>query len=391
MNHPKRITFLLSDLRFGGIPNVTLNLINSIIKQNFLIDLVVLTLEASPYLSKLPPEVRVIDLKKPIPDARLKNALRIISPISDYLRTEKPDFLVSNLWMYNVFAILAKAIANVPTKLTVVEHDHLLIELKNYEQSTNNFVSGFQTRLLPLLVGLFYPWTDNIIAVSHGLARDLETEFKLKPNLIKTIYNPIINVNLWDKAQEFLNHSWFKDEQPPVILGVGRLCQEKDFPTLIRSFALVRKQRNTRLMILGEGEERSNLEKLIQELGLDKDVLMPGFVTNPYAYIAKASVFVLSSIREGLPTVLVEAMALNTPVVSTKAKGGVLEILADGTFGDVVPVGDFNTMAEAIVKVLDGNQKTIDSDWLQQFTQENAAKKYLEVISVSNHKSSTQI
>lgn len=379
MSNPQRIAFLLSDLRFGGITTVTLNLINLIIKDNFLIDLVVLTSEKSSYLSKIPSEIRIFDLKKGIYDARLKNAGKIIFPIYNYLKQEKPDFVISNLWMYNVFVIIAKFLGNIPTKLTIVEHDHLLIELKKYQLS-NNFRSGLQTKILPLFVSCFYPFADNIVAVSQGLARDLETEFKLKPNLIKTIYNPIINVNLLDKAQESLNHSWFTDEQPPVILGVGRLCQEKDFPTLIRSFALVRKQRNTRLMILGEGEERSHLEKLIQELGLEKDVLMPGFVTNPYAYMAKASVFVLSSIREGLPTVLVEAMALNTPVVSTKAKGGALEILADGKFGDVVPVGDFNTMAEAIVKILDGNQKTIDSDWLQQFTQENATKKYLEII-----------
>ncbi len=379
MSNPQRIAFLLSDLRFGGITTVSLNLINSIIKDNFLIDLVVLTSEQSPYLSQLPSEIRIFDLKKGFSDARLKNAVKTILPIYNYLKQEKPDFVISNLWMYNVFVIIAKILGNIPTKLTIVEHDHLLIELKNY-QSSNNFISGLQTKILPLLVSWFYPFADNIVAVSQGLARDLETEFKLKPDLIKTIYNPIINQNLLNKAQESLHHPWFTDEQPPVILGVGRLCQEKDFPTLIRSFALVRKQRNTRLMILGEGENRSNLEKLIQELGLDKDVLMPGFVTNPYAYMANASVFVLSSIREGLPTVLVEAMALNTPVVSTKAKGGALEILADGKFGDLVPVGDSKVMAEAIINVLDGNQKTFDQEWLKQFTIESATQKYLEII-----------
>lgn len=380
MGNPQRIAFLLSDLRFGGITTVTLNLINSIIKDNFLIDLVVLTSEKSPYLSKLPAEIRIFDLKQGISDARLKNVVKIILPIYNYLKQEKPDFVISNLWMYNVFVIITKIIGNLPTKLTIVEHDHLLIELKNYQLS-NNFISGLQTKILPWLVSWFYPFANNIVAVSQELARDLETEFKLKPNSIKTIYNPIINVNLWNLSQEFINHSWFTDEQPPVILGVGRLCQEKDFPTLIRSFALVRKQKNARLMILGEGEERSYLEKLIKELGLEKDVLMPGFVENPYAYMKKSSVFVLSSVREGLPTVLVEAMALNTPVVSTKSKGGASEILANGKFGELVRIGDIQAMAEAIIQVLDGNQKTFDQEWLKQFTIESATQKYLEIMS----------
>lgn len=380
MDHPKRIAFLLSDLRFGGITTVTVNLINSMIKHDFLVDLVVLTSEESCYLSQLASEVKIIDLNKPIADARLKNAIRIISPIYNYLRTEKPDFLVSNLWMYNVFTIMAKALASNSTKLTIVEHDHLLIELKNYQLSTK-FLSGLQTKLLPLLVNWFYPRADNIVAVSQGLARDLETEFNLKPDSIKTIYNPIIHQQLLDKAQESLDHPWFTDGQPPVILGVGRLSEEKDFPTLIHSFALVKKQRDIRLMILGEGKERSNLEKLVQELGLEKDVLMPGFVSNPYAYMKKASLFVLSSVREGLPTVLIEAMALNTPVVSTKSKGGVSEILADGKFRELVPIGDIQAMKEAIIKVLDGNQKTFEQDWLKQFTTESATQKYLEIMS----------
>ncbi|MDJ0555309.1 MAG: glycosyltransferase [Microcoleaceae cyanobacterium MO_207.B10] len=256
-----------------------------------------------------------------------------------------------------------------------------MISLKNYEESTNNFVSGFQTRLLPLLVDWFYPWADNIVAVSQGLARNLETEYQWKYGWIQTTYNPVINQTLFTKAEASLNHPWFADTQPPVILGVGRLSEEKDFATLIRSFAKVREKKAVRLIILGEGKERSPLEKLVKKLGLEADVLMPGFVDNPYPYIARAAVFVLSSIREGLPTVLIEAMTLNTPVVSTNCQGeGAREILDNGKYGDIVPVGDTEAIAKAIIKILEGDRKIVDRDWLEQFTIDIATEKYLKII-----------
>ena len=376
----KRIAFLVSDLRFGGISTVTVNLICAIAKHDYSIDLVTLTTDDSPYLSQLPPAVRVIDLKHPIPDATLKNAIRIIQPIRHYLNAEKPDFLIPNLWMYNSFAIIAKLIANTSTIITIVEHDHLLIELKAFKSQSNNFLSGFQTKLYPTLVKLIYPFADNIVAVSKGLARDLEAEFKLRSGVIASIYNPIINPSLLAKAKEAVNHPWFAEDQPPVILGVGRLSEEKDFATLIHAFAKIRKERAAHLMILGEGKERAALEKLVQELEVGKDVLMPGFESNPYAYMARASVFILSSLREGLPTVLVEAMAVGTPVISTNCKGGAGEILADGKFGELVPVEDTQAMAAAILEVLDGRFKAVDKAWLEQFTLESATQCYLEAI-----------
>ena len=380
MNCKKRIAFLLSDLRFGGIPTVTVNLINSIVKHDYSIDLVTLTVDNSPYLSQLPANVRVIDLKRPIPDATLKNAIRIIKPIYHYLKTEKPDFLISSLWMYNSFAIGAKLIANTSTKLTIVEHDHLLIELKDFKSQLNNFLSGLQTKLLPTLVTLLYPFADKIVAVSQGLTRDLEAEFKLKSGAIAAIYNPIVNPKLLAKAKESVNHPWFAEGQPPVILGVGRLSEEKDFGTLIRAFAKVRQKSNARLMILGEGKERSALEKLVQELGIENDVLMPGFESNPYAYMARASVFILSSLREGLPTVLIEAMAVGTPVISTDCKGGAREILAEGKFGELVDVGNARAMAAAILEALEGRFRAVDKAWLEQFTLESATQRYLDAI-----------
>jgi glycosyltransferase involved in cell wall biosynthesis len=198
---------------------------------------------------------------------------------------------------------------------------------------------------------------------------------------IKVIYNPVITPELFAKAEEPLDHPWFRPGEPPVVLGVGRLTQAKDFPTLIRAFALVRKERPARLMILGEGEERPKLEALVRELGLEEDVALPGFVGNPYKYIARAGVFVLSSAWEGLPTTLVEALALGTPVVSTNCKSGPEEILEEGRWGRLVPVGNIEELAKAIGESL-SMPRLLNGGALDRFRVDIVVDRYLEVMSI---------
>jgi glycosyltransferase involved in cell wall biosynthesis len=212
--------------------------------------------------------------------------------------------------------------------------------------------------------------------VSQGVAKNL-VDMGLPSEKIEVIYNPIVTPELSEKLQESLNHPWFLPGQPPVILGVGRLQKQKDFPTLIHAFAKVRQQQPLRLMILGEGSERSNLESLVQELGIAKDVVFPGFVANPYAYMAQAAVLVLSSAWEGFGNVLVEALAAGTPIVSTDCESGPAEILANGQYGKLVPVGNAEDMAKAIAAIL---EDTPDGEVLKQraneFSLEKALTKY---------------
>jgi glycosyltransferase involved in cell wall biosynthesis len=170
---------------------------------------------------------------------------------------------------------------------------------------------------------------------------------------ITVIYNPVFTPDLLHKAQEPVDHPWFAPAGLPVILGVGRLAEQKDFFTLIRAFALVRQHRPARLIIVGEGPDRPGLEALARELGVADDVSLPGFSTNPYAYMRQADVFVLSSLFEGLPAVLVEALAVGVPIVSTRCPHGPEEILQDGICGPLVPVGDAAAMADAICATLD--------------------------------------
>ena len=205
---------------------------------------------------------------------------------------------------------------------------------------------------------------------------------KLSLESIEVIYNPTITPELSQKSQESVDHPWFAPGEPPVVLGVGRLEQQKDFPTLIHAFAKVRQMQTAKLVILGSGREEKKLLSLVNELDLSEDVAMLGFVENPYAYMAKSAIFVLSSVWEGFGNVVAEALAAGAPVVSTNCPSGPAEILDNGKYGELVSVGDSQAMAEAILRVLLGEIKSVDSDWLEQFKLETVAQKYLDVLQI---------
>jgi len=209
-------------------------------------------------------------------------------------------------------------------------------------------------RMLPHLIRHSYPHADQIVTVSEGIANDL---FALSDELrAKTavIHNPVVDASMPVKAQESIDHPWFRDEAHKVILGIGRFMPQKDFPLLLRSFAQVhRRASDTKLILLGNGPDRRELRSLVEDLHIEDSVDMPGFVSNPYAYLSKASLFVLSSIHEGLPTVLIEALACGCPAVSTNCPSGPDEILEGGKWGPLVPVGDVSALAQAMITTLE--------------------------------------
>jgi len=296
----------------------------------------------------------------------------------NYLRQEQPDVLVAADHYQNEIALMAKLIARVPTRVVVSEHNQLSKTARN--------ATKLKGKLAPWFARLLYPYADGIVAVSQGVAKDLSDTANLPISNIQTIYNPVITPAMLASANEPLDHEWFVSDAPPVILGIGKLEPQKDFPNLIHAFAKVRQAQHARLVILGWGPDRPQLEALVKELGLEADVDLLGYVQNPYAYIARSTVFVLSSAWEGLPTVLIEAMALGKPVVSTDCESGPSEILADGKYGFLTPVGDSGALADGILEVLSGNPKPIDSMWLDQFGLEAATQKYLNILGIAgNH------
>jgi glycosyltransferase involved in cell wall biosynthesis len=235
---------------------------------------------------------------------------------------------------------------------------------------------------MPWLLRWLYSQADAIVAPSNGVADDLSAVTGLQRNSLRVIYNPVVSRSMLSKAQETPDHSWLKSSQLPVILGIGRLSKQKDFGTLIQAFAQVRRQLKSRLVILGEGELRSELERIACNEGVQEDVSLPGFVRNPYPFFKNAKVFALSSRWEGLPNALIEALACGTPVVSTNCPHGPAEILADGRFGQLVPVGDVTAMAKALLKVLAGTFVPDDpKGHMSKFDAETNIDAYLQMLS----------
>jgi glycosyltransferase involved in cell wall biosynthesis len=363
----KHIALFLPSLRGGGAEKVMVNLALGFVEQGLKVDLVLAKAEG-PYLSRVPEEVRVVDLGA-------RRVLYSLPGLVRYLRRERPQAMLSALNYANIVAIWAKLLARVQTHLVVSERNTLSCSTQN--------ASSVRVKLLPLLIKIFYPYADAVVAVSHGVAEDLITMTGLPMEKVKVIYNPVITPELFVKAEEPLDHPWFRPGEPPVVLGVGRLTKQKDFPTLIRAFALVRKERPARLMILGEGEERPKLETLARELGIEEDFVLPGFVENPYKYMKRASAFVLSSRWEGLPTVLIEALALGVPVISTNCPSGPAEILEHGKWGCLVPVGEPHLLARAILEILQNDVRipSHKTAW-ERFSKENAVIAYLQVLGI---------
>jgi glycosyltransferase involved in cell wall biosynthesis len=358
------VALFVRSLYGGGAERVLLNLAQGLVERGLKVDLILARAQGH-YLKQVPPGVRIVDLQAQWVPASLPKLVK-------YLRHNQPRNLLAALHYPCEIALWAKRLAGVSTRIIVSEHCNLSVEAARIPQ--------LSVRLTPWAARLFYPWADEIVAVSQGVATDLAQITRLPADRIQVIYNPAILPELLTLAQEPVFHPWFEPSEPPVILGVGRLSAQKDFPTLIRAFARVRQVRPARLMILGDGPDREQLSSLIAELGLTDSVALPGFIQNPYPYMAKAAVFVLSSAWEGLGNVLIEAMAVGTPVISTNCPSGPAEILDRGKYGLLTPVGDSNAMAESILSVLANRNHQTDPDWLEQFTFKVCFEKYLQVL-----------
>lgn len=271
-----------------------------------------------------------------------------LASLTHYLQTVQPDLLLSALTYTNITALLARRLARSHTRIVVSERVALSAHLASHERQR-----AWRWRYLLPLVSHLYPQADGIVAVSNSVAEDLVEHANIPSSRITTLPNPVVDASLVQLARAPLKHPWFAPGQPPVILGAGRLTAQKDFPTLIRAFAVVRARRPVRLVILGEGRLRGSLESLATSLGVAGDIDFAGFVDNPYRYMNNAAVFALTSLYEGLPGVLIQAMACGCPVVSTDCPGGSAQILEHGRYGHLVPAGDIDRLAAALEESLD--------------------------------------
>ena len=395
----RRIAVLLPSLEGGGAERSMLNLTRGFLARDRRVDLVLCKAKGA-YLGEVPQDATLVALRA-LPGllARLSAALQqrqdlsaLLRPVllakknapevsrvhalEQYLEQHEPDVVLSALPYCNLAALWAKRNCHSPIPVVVSERN----VMSTYCAAPSN-QRKWRWRYLPELIRRTYPEADAVVTVSAQVADDLRTGVKLRHENIHTIHNPVVDDALRRQAQEPLDHPWFTPGSAPVILGAGRLSEQKDFATLMRAFANVRATREAKLVLLGEGRLRGDLEQLAKALGIENDVDMPGFVDNPFRYMARASLFVLPSEYEGLPGVLIQALACGCPVISTDCPGGSREILADGEYGTLVEVGDAQGMARAIVTELDQPRaREILLRRAEEFSVERAVNSYLALL-----------
>jgi len=328
------IAIFIPSLHGGGAERVMVTLANGFAARGHRVDLVLSRAEG-PYLTEVATNVRIIDLDR-------KRVLISLLPLARYLRRERPDAMLSALNHANVIAIIARKLSRVSTRLVVSERNSLA-----------NRPAGMTGWILRATMKKLYPHADAVVAVSQAMAKELVTELGLPPTKVAAIPNPVDVPTLHSLAQERPNHQWLGAGQPPVVLSVGRLEPQKDYQTLLTAFAKLQSTSEARLIILGEGSQREELEQLVAQLGLTGAVDLVGFKENPFGWMAACDLFVLSSRFEGFPNVLVQAMACGAKVVSTDCPTGPNEILEGGLWGRLVAVGDADALAEAMAQALD--------------------------------------
>lgn len=331
-----KVFFVLPNLLGGGAQRVTLNIINNLNYEKFKPTLVVLT-TLGDYSGDISEDIELIHIGSSHVRYSFPELIKI-------LREEEPDIIYSSLNYVNSTVILAREFSDKSIHTVVSEHNYLSRKAK-VEAGVRNKV---------WLMKFTYPKADKVVCVSEGMGKDLKKTLKLSDSKIKIIYNPVVNDNLIKLSRDSINSiPWFReDSKIPVILAAGRLTYQKGFKYLIHAFSLLKNNASARLCILGKGKERENLEKLAGKLGVNRDIMFLGFRDNPYKFMRRASIFVLSSLYEGLPTVLIEAMACGTPVVSTDCPSGPDEIITDEVNGLLVPTADAESLADALIRLI---------------------------------------
>jgi len=344
----KGVCIFIPSLRGGGTERVMLRLATAIHEAGHKTDLVLASAEG-PYLSQVPPKLSVIDLGS----RRVRGTL---FALTRYLLRAQPEAILTAMAHCNAVALLAKKIARSKARIVVSQRQNLSASIAK---------SGKVKRWIEVAIIRFvYSKADAIVANSQGVANDLCALTGLPPSRVTVIPNPVAFEILETLASDPVDHPWIRQHDLPVILAVGRLTEQKDFATLLRAFSKVLPERPARLIILGEGEDRDELEELCRELGISDNVAFPGFQQNVYAWMAKSDLVVLSSKYEGSPNVLVEAMALKRPVVATDCPSGPREVLDGGRLGPLVPVGDSLALAKAIIATL--SSPVVSGDWLRK-------------------------
>ncbi len=391
------VAFYLPDLGGGGVQRIVLKIAQAFADQGHTVDLVVCqpegeltfllgdklhlyALEPANYLAsrfkvlRADPKFAWLAPRVLFGRRYSSKTLLWLPALAEYLNKRRPSVLYAATPFLNLEAVLARRFVKAPLRVVISEHSQFSVDLPKLKRRAKELIPVMQR---------FYPQADEIIAVSHGVAEDLRRVLGLPSERVKVVYNPVIREDFFRRMREPIDHPWFQDPSAPVVVAVGRLARQKDYPTLLRAFAILRKERMARLAILGSGSDsvRARLESLVQDLGLVSEVAFLGFKPNPLPYMARANLLVLSSLWEGLPTVLIEALGCGTPVVSTDCPSGPAEVLEGGRYGRLVPVGDPAALAKAMAETLDHPpERALLQKRASDFDETRAIKAYEAVL-----------
>jgi len=352
----------------GGLTPVVRNLAWSMARRGISVDLLV----------RLPKGQRQVPVELParisVRDLGTRHRWTTALAVAHYLRSEKPTALLAVGHGLNLAAVWGKRLA---------PGSRVVLSVHNTMSREAAAKGRYRQRKRLRAISRYYPLADGIVAVSRGVSDDLVEHTSVGRDQVKVIYNPIVTPEVLAQANEPADHPWLNEGDVPVVLGVGRLEPQKAFDKLLQAFAQLKPRRACRLIIIGEGPDRRKLEELAVALGIAEDVSMPGFQRNPHAFMKKANVFVLSSDFEGFGNVLVEALAAGTPVVATDCPSGPREILDDGRFGRLVPVGDIDALAAAIGESLDEPpDEALLAKAITRFDAATVAAQYLSYLGI---------
>ena len=367
---PLKICFILPSFQMGGIEKVFVELANNFVNRYQDVSIIFHTCGGS-----LDKELSEDVVQVPL----IANSYKSFIPmLIKYIDQHRPDVLLTSVYAIGMAAIIAKIFTRHKPKVIVGAHNRLSFKVSKPDNWKDRiFLRLGATTLLR--------FADSIVCVSKGVAEDLR-QFALIPhNKLVTIYNPVVSQKLKNLAAETVNHPWFNKSSTKhqVIISVGRLVPQKGFEVLLQAFSIVKKKRNVKLLIIGDGPELNNLQKQARSLHLDGDVIFFGQTLNPYKFLSKSDLFVMASHWEGFGNVLVEALACGCPAVSTDCKSGPREILDDGKFGELVSVSDPVALASAICRSLSSENQQIKKQLISRaevFSVSSSASLYAALI-----------
>lgn len=349
------IAFILPDLRIGGVERLTIDLAEELLSRGFAVDLVLMEARGE-FLDQVPRGVRVIDLKAP----RTRHA---VLPLRRYLKAERPAAVCAAMWPLTIATLLAKFGTRTKTRVILSEHNSIVAQYAGTKADSH----------LGASIRASYFLADGIICTSDGVSDEIAGLAGLKRERVTTVYNPVKISACSDASSDDL----WGARPGKRILAVGRLKTQKNFPLLIAAFRQVLQQQDATLALVGDGEERENLEAMIAEHGLEGRVLLPGRTLTPGDWYRGADLFVLPSDYEGFAIVLVEAMHFGLPVVSTDCPHGPAEVVGHGRWGRLVPVGDSDALARAIAAALaEPCDAATQRERAAEFSVERAATAY---------------